>query len=318
MTLKGVLLDADSMGADIDTATLHQVLTSFEQHGRTRPEQVAERIADADVVLTNKVVLDAGLIRKAPKLKLICVLATGMNNVDLEAAAEAGIPVRNAVAYGTNSVAQHTLMLMLMLATRQPLYRKSVERAEWQQSPFFCMLQHPVTELAGRHLVIVGAGELGHKVAQLAQAFDLRVSFAARPGSEMQDRRPTLDQLLPEADILSLHCPLTDNTRNLINAQRLSQAKPELLLINCARGGIVNEKDALDALRRGTISGLATDVLSEEPPVNGNPLLDALQEELNLIVTPHNAWISQNARQNIIQQATEAIRAFQTSPQHNT
>ncbi|WP_086480564.1 D-2-hydroxyacid dehydrogenase [Oceanospirillum sanctuarii] len=310
MLTKGVLLDADSLGENIRFDGLEESLGELTLYAKTSPNEVIERIQDAEVILTNKVVINAEAISKAKKLKLICVLATGMNNVDLKAAESAGIPVRNAVAYGTNSVAQHTLMLMLMLATRQPLYQKAVAGGEWNQSPFFCLMQHPVSELAGKHLVIVGSGVLGSKVAQLAEAFDMKVSFSARPGNEANDQRLPLDQLLPQADILSLHCPLTEATENLINEARLNKTKPELLIVNCARGGIVNEDAVLSALKNSQISGYATDVLTQEPPVNGNPLLDALQDNLNLIVTPHNAWISQNARQNIVDQAAKSIQTF--------
>ncbi len=310
MNFKGVLLDADSLGDNIDLQGLESALGQLTVYGKTSPEQLAERIQDADIILSNKVVIDRSAIETAKQLKLICVLATGMNNIDLAAAESAAIPVRNATAYGTNSVAQHTLMLMLMLATQQPRYQKAVTHGEWNQSPFFCLMQHPVSELAGKHLVIVGSGELGSKVAKLAEAFDMTVTFSARPGNEAHDSRPSLDQLLPGADVLSLHCPLTAETNNLIDSRRLKLAKPELQLINCARGGIVNEEDVLSALRDRQIRGYATDVLTQEPPVNGNPLLDALQEDLNLIVTPHNAWISQNARQNIVDQTAQSVQSF--------
>lgn len=310
MNFKGVLLDADSLGENILFDGLEKSLGELTLYSKTSPEQVIERIQDTEVILTNKVVINADAIAQAKNLKLICVLATGMNNVDLKAAESAGIPVRNAVAYGTNSVAQHTLMLMLMLATRQPLYQKSVTNGEWNQSPFFCLMQHPVSELAGKHLVIVGSGVLGSKVAQLAEAFDMKVSFSARPGNEANDQREPLDQLLPKADVLSLHCPLTEATENLISEDLLNKVKPGLLIVNCARGGIVNEEAVLSTLKQGQISGYATDVLTQEPPINGNPLLDALRENLNLIVTPHNAWISQNARQNIVDQATQSIQTY--------
>lgn len=310
MNFKGVLLDADSLGENILFDGLEKSLGELTLYSKTSPEQVIDRIQDTEVILTNKVVINADAIAQAKNLKLICVLATGMNNVDLKAAESAGIPVRNAVAYGTNSVAQHTLMLMLMLATRQPLYQKSVTNGEWNQSPFFCLMQHPVSELAGKHLVIVGSGVLGSKVAQLAEAFDMKVSFSARPGNEANDQREPLDQLLPKADVLSLHCPLTEATENLISEDLLNKVKPGLLIVNCARGGIVNEEAVLSALKQGQISGYATDVLTQEPPINGNPLLDALRENLNLIVTPHNAWISQNARQNIVDQATQSIQTY--------
>ena len=310
MKLKGVLLDADSLGEKIDFSGLEQQLDAFDVYEQTTPQQLMARIQDADIILSNKAVLDEAAIRSCSSLKLICVLATGMNNIDLETAAELNIPVKNAIAYGTNSVAQHTLMLMLMLTTQQVRYSKAIMDGQWQQSPFFCMMQHSVSELAGKHLVIVGSGILGSKVAQLAEAFEMKVSFSARPGQEESDNRPALTKLLPEADMLSLHCPLTTETQDLINQATLALAKPGLLLINCARGGIVNDMDALHALRSGQLAGYATDVLSEEPPVNGNILLDALQEDLNLIVTPHNAWISQSARQNIVDQAVQAIGAL--------
>ncbi len=310
MTLKGVLLDAESLGSNIDFSGLEQQLDSLISYPNTSPAQVQERIKDADIVLCNKVVVNAESLKASSKLKQICVLATGMNNVDLAVAAQLDIPVNNAIAYGTNSVAQHSLMLMLMLATQQVRYGKAVASGQWQESPFFCLMQHSVGELAGKHLVIVGSGALGSKVAQLAEAFDMTVTFSARPGQESQDSRPSLESLLPLADIISLHCPLTPDTENLLNQETLAKAKPGLLLINCARGGIVNETAVLAALKSQQLAGYATDVLSQEPPVDGNPLLDALNEDLNLIITPHNAWISQSARQNIVDQAAESIRSY--------
>lgn len=313
MLLKGVLLDALSLGDNIDFSGIKNALDQFECYEHTSAEQRLARIQDADIVFSNKVVLDRALLEQCPKLKLIVVLATGMNNIDLAYAAERNIPVKNAVAYGTNSVAQHSLMLMLMLATQQVRYQKSLDADQWQKSPYFCLMTHSVMELAGKHLVIVGAGALGKKVAQLAEAFDMQVTFSARPNSshtENVDSRPSLDELLPHADFLSLHCPLTADTDNLINAERLAKAKPGLMLVNCARGGIVNEADALAALHTGQLGGLATDVLTTEPPINGNLLLSARTEDLNLIVTPHNAWISQAARQNIVNQAAESVLAY--------
>lgn len=310
MTLKGVLLDAESLGSNIDFSGLEQQLDSLISYPNTSPAQVQERIQDADIVLCNKVVVNAESLKASSKLKQICVLATGMNNVDLAVAAQLDIPVNNAIAYGTNSVAQHSLMLILMLATQQVRYGKAVASGQWQESPFFCLMQHSVGELAGKHLVIVGSGVLGSKVAQLAEAFDMTVTFSARPGQESQDSRPSLESLLPLADIISLHCPLTPDTENLLNQETLAKAKSGLLLINCARGGIVNETAVLAALKSQQLAGYATDVLSQEPPVDGNPLLDALNEDLNLIITPHNAWISQSARQNIVDQAAESIRNY--------
>lgn len=307
--MKGVLLDGDSLGKDVSFASIREPLDELITWPTTTPDQVAERIRDADVVLSNKIHLGRAELAAARQLKLICILATGMNNVDLQAAAELGIPVRNVQAYGTASVAQHALMLMLALATRLPLYQRSVAAGEWQTAPGFCLMQHPVTQLSGKTLLLVGHGELGQEVARLATAFGMKVQVAARPGNPNDPRRP-LDTLLPQADVISFHCPLTTETRDLLNGARLRLAKPGLLVVNVARGGIVNEQDALAALREGRIGGLATDVLSEEPPRNGNPLLDALGEPLNLIVTPHSAWLAPEARQKILDLTAANIRQY--------
>ncbi|RUO31116.1 D-2-hydroxyacid dehydrogenase [Aliidiomarina soli] len=307
--MKGVILDAASLGTDVDFSSLEQQLTELVTWPATTPDDAAARIADAEVVITNKVQLTRELLQQAPKLRLICVLATGTNNIDLDAADELGIAVRNVAAYGTASVAQHTLMMMLGLATHQPQYQSAVAAGEWQTAKMFCLMDYPVMQLQGKTLVIVGHGELGQAVARLAEAFGMQIEVAARPGSS-DDPRPTLDDLLPQADVISFHCPLTDATRDLLNKQRFARCKPSLLVLNAARGGIVNEKDAIDALRNGQIGGLAVDVLSEEPPRHGNPLLDAMNERLNLIVTPHSAWLAPEARQRIVELTATNIAEF--------
>ncbi|MDP3535620.1 MAG: NAD(P)-dependent oxidoreductase, partial [Halomonas sp.] len=264
--------------------------------------------------IVNKVKLDAQTLTQLPKLRLICVLATGLNNIDLETAKAQNIDVKNVTAYGTASVSQHTLMLMLTLANRLPRYQADIAAGKWQQSDFFCLQEHSTLQLAGKQLVMVGQGELGSEVARLAEAFGMQVTFAARPGNEAADQRPSLDELLPSADIISLHCPLNEATHHLINQERLAKAKSSLLLINCARGGVIDEAAALEALRNGQIGGLAVDVLPTEPPREGHPLLEALAnaEPLNLIVTPHNAWITPEARQNIVALTADNITAWQT------
>ncbi len=298
--LHAVMLDAKSMGPQIDLSAIKGAVTRLDVHDQSSTQEALERLADADIALVNKVVLDAETLKQLPKLRLICVMATGLNNIDLDAAKALGISVKNVTAYGTASVSQHTLMLILTLANRLPQYQREVASGAWQRSEFFCLQDHPTLQLAGKHLVMVGQGELGSEVARLAEAFGMQVTFAARPGNEANDSRPSLDELMPEADIISLHCPLNADTKHLINQDRLRAAKSSLLVINCARGGIIDEEAALDALRQGSIGGLAVDVLPAEPPRDGHPLLDALAEPLNLIVTPHNAWITPEARQNII------------------
>ena len=311
-----VILDADSLGPEVNLAAIENQVETLTVYHQSTPQQARERLAGADIAIVNKVPIDSETLKALPGLRLICVMATGLNNIDLKAADLHGVHVRNVTAYGTASVSQHTLMLMLALANRLPLYQADIARGKWQQSPFFCLQDHPTLQLAGKHLVMVGQGELGNEVAQLAKAFGLNVSFSARPGNEAHDVRPSLDELLPQADILSLHCPLNENTHHLINRQRLENARSSLLLVNCARGGVIDEQAALDALRKDRIGGLAVDVLPEEPPKNGHPMLDALHDNthqgkpLNLIVTPHNAWITPEARQNIITLTANNIQAW--------
>lgn len=302
-----VILDAQSLGPEIDLTAIKASVTHLEVFEQSTTQQALERLANADIAIVNKVVLDADTLQQLPKLRLICVLATGLNNIDLETAKSQNIAVKNVAAYGTASVSQHTLMLMLALANRLPRYQRDVAAGEWQRSAFFCLQDYPTLQLAGKHLVMVGQGELGSEVARLAEAFAMRVTFAARPGNEANDKRPALDELLPDADIISLHCPLSEATKHLINRERLARVKSSLLLINCARGGVIDEEAALEALRSGKLGGLGVDVLPVEPPKQGHPLLDALSEPVNLIVTPHNAWITPEARQNIVSLTAQNI-----------
>lgn len=298
--MKAVLLDAASLGPDIDLAPLHEQVETLVVHERSTTHEAQARLAGAEIAIVNKVVLDAATLEALPSLKLICVLATGTNNIDMATANRLGIAVKNVTGYGTASVAQHTLMLLLNLANRLPLYRHDVAAGHWNQSPFFCLMDHRTLELEGKHLAIVGQGELGGRVAQLAEALGMRVTFTARPGNEAHDARPGLLELAPDVDAISLHCPLSEATHHLVDADLLARLRQDALLINCARGSIIDEVAALDALRAGRLGGLAVDVLPEEPPRDGHPLLDALNDPLNLIVTPHNAWITPEARQNIV------------------
>ncbi|RTR05105.1 D-2-hydroxyacid dehydrogenase [Halomonas nitroreducens] len=308
--MHAVILDAASLGPDIDLTPLAAQLDRLDVHGHTAPGDVPARLAGAEVAIVNKVVLDDDTLDRLPALRLICVLATGTNNIDMASAERRGIAVRNVTAYGTASVAQHTLMLLLALAARLPRYQRDVARGRWNTSPFFCLLDHPTLQLADKHLVIVGQGELGSRVGELAEAFGMRVSFAARPGGAADDPRPSLATLAPGADAISLHCPLTEATHHLVDGALLATLKPGALLLNCARGGIIDEIAALAALREGRLGGLAVDVLPQEPPREGHPLLSALDEALNLIVTPHNAWISPEARQRIVTLTADNLADF--------
>jgi glycerate dehydrogenase len=304
---KAVFLDLESL-EDIDLAALAGEFERFETHMATGPLEVAARIRDAEVVLVNKVRLDAAALQQAPRLKLICVVATGTNNVDLEAAQRLGIQVSNCRAYGNDSVIQHVFALLLALSTRLLDYHQAVQGGRWQQAGQFCFLDFPIAELAGKTLGIVGYGNLGQGVGRIAEAFGMKVMVAQRPGGPAEAGRTPLDQLLPQVDVLTLHCPLTEHTRNLLDAAAFKRMKNSALLINVARGGIVDELALADALRSGTLAGAATDVLSVEPPRDGNPLLSG--DIPNLIVTPHSAWGSTEARQRIIAQTLDTIQAF--------
>jgi glycerate dehydrogenase len=304
---KAVFLDLESL-EDIDLAALAGEFKRFETHMATGPLEVAARIRDAEVVLVNKVRLDAAALQQAPRLKLICVVATGTNNVDLEAAQRLGIQVSNCRAYGNDSVIQHVFALLLALSTRLLDYHQAVQGGRWQQAGQFCFLDFPIAELAGKTLGIVGYGNLGQGVGRIAEAFGMKVMVAQRPGGPAEAGRTPLDQLLPQVDVLTLHCPLTEHTRNLLDAAAFKRMKNSALLINVARGGIVDELALADALRSGALAGAATDVLSVEPPRDGNPLLSG--DIPNLIVTPHSAWGSAEARQRIIAQTLDTIQAF--------
>ncbi|MEH6823258.1 MAG: 2-hydroxyacid dehydrogenase [Motiliproteus sp.] len=314
--MKTVFLDVASLAPDdLDLTPIRQQAGTLALHPTTSPEQLSVHLAGAEVVIVNKVVLDARTLAQHPQLKLICIAATGTNNVDLEAAQRLGIRVSNCQGYGTASVVQHTLSLMLALATRLQDYSAAVKRGAWSRSEQFCLLDYPIMELQGKTLGIIGYGELGRGVANLARALGMRVLIAARPGSEQldtqSDGRIELSALLSQVDVLTLHCPLTGLSRNLIDADALALMKPGALLINAARGGIVDERALADALCSGRLGGAAMDVLSVEPPSEDNPLLAA--DIPNLIVTPHCAWGSVEARQRILVQVGENIAGFKNA-----
>ena len=308
--MKAVFLDYASLDQnDLDFSELHAVFENLTLYPASTEEQVLERIQDVDVVITNKVRISAEVIQQLPQLKLILISATGTNNVDLVQTKKSGIVVCNCQAYGTSAVAQHTLMLMLALSTSVIQYHQAVQKGEWQKAQQFCLLDFPIVELTGKTLGIIGYGELGQAVAQLAKAFGMQIMVGALPNRPQHEGRVQLDELLSQADYVSLHCPLTDETKDLIDAKVFDRMKSSAFLINCARGGIVNEQALADALIHRKIAGAATDVLTVEPPKQGNVLLDA--NIPNLIITPHSAWGSVDARQRIVQQLMENVKAFQ-------
>ena len=311
---RAVFLDHASLDlGDLDMAPLRQLFDALHLHAQTPPELIIERLQGAQVVISNKVLLDASTLAACPDLKLILIAATGSNNVDLAAARAQGIAVCNCQGYGTPAVAQHTLMLLLALATRLPDYQQAVAAGRWQQASQFCLLDYPIMELHGKTLGLLGHGELGSAVGRLAEAFGMRVLLGQLPGRPARSDRLPLDELLPHVDALSLHCPLNEHTRDLIGADQLQAMKANALLVNTARGGLVNEQALADALRSGHLGGAACDVLSSEPPQADKPLLAG--DIPRLIITPHCAWGSREARQRIVGQLAENAHAhFNAAP----
>jgi glycerate dehydrogenase len=309
--MKGVFLDLNTVDrGDLDLGPLRRALPEWEFFQRTEPGQLPERVRDAEVLVTNKVFVGADAMASATGLRLICTAATGTNNIDLTAADARGIPVCNARNYATDSVVQHVFALLLNLVTRMDSYRSDIGAGRWSASDQFCLLDHPIRTLAGMHMGIVGFGILGQATARMAEAFGMRVTVAGslRPDSSGPDGRPPLDELLPSLDVLSLHCPLTDRTLNLIDEGRLALMPKDSLLINTARGGLVEPHALADSLRAGHLGGAGIDVLDPEPPPADHPLLAA--DIPNLVLTPHTAWAARSARQNVLEEVRANIAAF--------
>jgi glycerate dehydrogenase len=288
----------------------------WRDHDQTTPDELPARVADATILISNKVPLAAPVLAAAPRLKFVAVCATGTNNVDLDACRARAIPVSNVRGYANESVPEHVLMLLFALSRSLLAYHADVRAGAWQHSPHFCLATHPARDLAGMTLAVVGSGDLGRGVARLAAALGMRVWQVERKGAAAP--RPgyvAWEEAIRQADAITLHCPLTPDTRNLIGAPELAAMKPDALLINTARGGLVDEAALADALRTGRLGGAGIDVLSEEPPVSGNPLLD--QDLPNLIVTPHNAWTSRGAMQKMARQLIDNLEAFAAGTPRN-
>ena len=307
-----VFLDAATYGdvslvrfTDRWDCTIHQV---------THPDETHQRLAGHTVAVANKVVIDDAVLNspEARGLKLIAVAATGTDVIDRQAAARRGVKVCNVPGYATQSVAQFTMALILELATQAGKYIDAVKAGEWQNSPVFSMLTFPAVELSEKKLGIVGHGSIGQAVAQMARSFGMEILVAARPGvsGTIPQDRIELPQLLRQADIVSLHCPLTPETRNLINAQSLELMKPTAFLINTARGALVDEAALIDALRKKQIAGAALDVITQEPPPSDHPIIRAAKELDHLIVTPHTAWSARETRERLLQEVEGNISAF--------
>jgi glycerate dehydrogenase len=281
-------------------------LTSIKRFGdyigyeTTSPDQVLERCADAEVVISNKVVLDAAIIASLPKLRFICVAATGMNNIDLNAAAEHGVEVRNAVGYSTYSVAETTICSALSLLREVTYYDNYFKSGEYAKSERIFNFDRPTAQLRGKRWGIIGMGNIGREVARLAEAFGCEVVYYSTSGVERDEvyNKLSLNDLLNSSDVISIHCPLNDRTHNLIDAEELAMIKKSAILINVARGGIVNEVALAEALNNGNLRGAALDVFTTEP-LRKSPLYN-LQDPYRLLASPHNAWSSVEAIDRLI------------------
>ena len=304
------------MGAGLDLRELESLVDELVVYDESPDDTVAARIAAADIVFTNKIRLTRELLEQAPELKFIALTATGTDNIDTEFAERHGIGVANIRHYCTQSVVEHVFGVLLSLTHSLGPYSAAVRAGEWQHAADFCMLHYPVKQLSAMTLGIVGYGALGQGVARIARDFGMRVLVAARPGATgVPDDRISFDELLAEADVISLHCPLTEETRGLFGKQEFSAMKSTAFFINTARGGLVDSQALADALANGEIGAAAIDVLPEEPPVNGDPLLDYRGD--NLIVTPHIAWATDEARQNAIDELAANTRAFLDGVERN-
>ncbi|WP_255990456.1 D-2-hydroxyacid dehydrogenase [Chitinolyticbacter albus] len=282
---------------------------AWVEYAASSEAEVIARLSQATVAITNKIPIGAAALAAAPQLKLIAVAATGYNIIDLAACRVRGVAVCNIRDYAIHGVAEHSLMLMLALRRQLPAYQTDVLAGAWQRAPGFCHFGAPMHDLAGSRLCLIGSGALGQATAQLARAFGMEVCFVERRGAvSVRAGYLDFDTALATADVLSLHCPLSDATRSLIGADELARMKSSALIINTARGGLIDEVALLQALRDGRIAGAGLDVLVEEPPRHGNPLLDARLP--NLIVTPHVAWASIETMEVLAEQLIGNIEAY--------
>ena len=315
--MRAVILDLESLNPqDLDLQPLQECVQDWQFHHHTAPDQVDERIAHARIIVTNKVRITQEHIRAAPELRLICVAATGTNNIDLDAASDAGVVVSNARNYATASVVEHVFSLLLTLVRHLDSYRQRVKAGDWSRSPNFCLFDESIEELSGKTLGIVGFGVLGRAVAQLAQGFSMRVQIAQRLHRPPLPERTPFAQLLETSDVVSLHCPLSPQTQDLIGERQLRRMKNTAILINTARGGIVNEQALVRALQKGWIAAAGVDVVTQEPPLASNPLLQ--YSSPRLIVTPHVAWAGRAARQRLVTEIVDNIQAYLHGSPRNT
>ncbi|WP_299685693.1 D-2-hydroxyacid dehydrogenase [uncultured Vibrio sp.] len=307
--LKVVFLDRATIPSQIHLKPLNFDY-QWVEYDFTSPEQVSERVAGADVVITNKVVLNESNLTQAQQLKLIAVSATGVNNVDVEYCRTHNIAVANVQGYATQSVPEHVIGMLFTLKRNLVGYHQDIEAGEWQKSKQFCFFTHPIQDIAGSTLGLIGSGSLGRATAALAKAIGMEVIFAERKGAKScREGYLPFETVLQRSDAISLHCPLNDETRNLISQQELAMMKPNAVLINAGRGGLVDEQALVEALKDHEIAGAGSDVFTQEPADKSNPLL-ANSHLPNLLLTPHVAWGSDSAIQKLSDILMDNIDGF--------
>lgn len=297
--MRAVFLDQQTFANNVSLRNIESCVNSLVSYPITTPEQVIPRCKDMDIIITNKVIIDEQTMQQLPQLKLICIAATGTNNVNLVAAKKCGIAVTNVSGYAKNSVAQYVFSQLLAYFSNTSHHNKNVVSGLWQQSPTFCLHGDGSHELAGKTIGIIGYGDLGQSVATIAKAFDMNILIAERRDSVTpRSGRTSFDKVIQQSDILSLHCPLTNDTHNLIAENEFNNMKKNAVLVNTARGNIVNESDLLDALNNNQIAYAILDVLAQEPPSSHHPLINAKLN--NLKITAHIAWASIEAQQRLL------------------
>ena len=308
--MKLVVLERNSAGTDVDVSCFEK-FGEVSYYPNTVADNTAERIKDADIIIANKAPLNENTLKTAPNVKLICLLATGFDNVDLVYCKSRGIKVTNVVNYCTSTVAQHTLLLALMLTEKIAFYDEYVKSGTYSAQDRFSNFDRVFHDLEGKTWGIVGMGNIGHRVAGLAQAFGCKVIFYSASGRNTctDYKRVEFDTLLRESDILSLHCPLSDRTRGLINREALAQMKSSAILVNVARGPVVDTQALYEALINNQIAGAGLDVLEKEPMAKDNPLAQ-IKDSTKLIITPHMSWASLESRTHLVEEAVKNIEAF--------
>jgi glycerate dehydrogenase len=303
-----LFLDRASLFPDDLDFTVLEAVASWQWFNNANVNDIHHCLADAEIIVSNKAVINREVMDLCPRLRLICVAATGVNNVDTGAARQRAIKVCNVRAYATLSVAQHVFSFILSLNRKLFSYRESASNGQWSHSDYFCYFGEPVSDLEGKTIGIVGYGELGHAVAAIAACFGMQVLIAKRDEKDLREGRVELNTLLSIADVVSLHCPLTEDNYHMIGESQFSLMKPDAILVNTARGGLVDETALLQALQDKQIAAAALDVLEQEPPAVTHALLNYRAD--NLIITPHIAWASRESRQRLVDEIAKNIQAF--------